>query len=405
MIWWYLPKLGIICITILSQEINGQIFNPSSQNEFNGVCYDRIGCFSQDSPWVAILRPFPPPWSPEQINVTVYLMTRMNQNLIPIDPFTMDSSLLRYLDFNPFRSITAFIIHGFTASIESSWMTEMAMAYLSRIDANIFLVDWGGGAKNANYLQVAANTRVVGVIMSRFLNYLVYYEGVDPDSVHIIGHSLGAHIAGYMGKNVPGIYRITALDAAQIGFEGADPQVRLMKGDASFVDTYHTNGKPTVPTFGLGFVTDFGDVDFYINGGVHQPSCAADSVQVFQQFPTPLTIARLPVELITELLSCSHSKSIEYFIEAIENPNCVMWGRKRGLVSAVFNIVTFGQLQPLLGNLVPSCSLENCSPMGLETSLYPARGKFYVTTNLVPQYCKNDPSTTEYMTSQLAQTS
>lgn len=50
----------------------------------------------------------------------------------------------------------------------------------------------------------------------------------------------------------------TALDAAQIGFEGGDPQVRLMKGDASFVDTYHTNGKPTVPTFGLGFVTDFG---------------------------------------------------------------------------------------------------------------------------------------------------
>lgn len=37
-----------------------------------------------------------------------------------------------------------------------------------QIDANVFLVDWGGGAKNANYLQVAANTRLVGVVMGRY---------------------------------------------------------------------------------------------------------------------------------------------------------------------------------------------------------------------------------------------
>lgn len=58
---------------------------------------------------------------------------RNNENLIPIDPFSVNYELLRYLDFNAFRPITAFIIHGFTASIESAWMTEMAEAYLSRV--------------------------------------------------------------------------------------------------------------------------------------------------------------------------------------------------------------------------------------------------------------------------------
>lgn len=39
-----------------------------------------------------------------------------------------------------------------------------------------------------------------------------------------------------------------------------------------------------------------GDVDFYINGGFHQPSCGADSLQIFREFPTPLSLAQLPVE-------------------------------------------------------------------------------------------------------------
>lgn len=35
------------------------------------------------------------------------------------------------------------------------------------MDANIFLIDWGKGAKKANYLQVAANIRVVSNIAAR----------------------------------------------------------------------------------------------------------------------------------------------------------------------------------------------------------------------------------------------
>jgi pimeloyl-ACP methyl ester carboxylesterase len=33
--------------------------------------------------------------------------------------------------------------------------------------------------------------------------------GVSPAKIHLIGHSLGAHIAAYVAKAIPGIGRIT----------------------------------------------------------------------------------------------------------------------------------------------------------------------------------------------------
>jgi hypothetical protein len=34
-------------------------------------------------------------------------------------------------------------------------------------------------------------------------------HGVSKNDIHLIGLSLGAHLAGYVGKEVPGIRRIT----------------------------------------------------------------------------------------------------------------------------------------------------------------------------------------------------
>jgi len=61
---------------------------------------------------------------------------------------------------------------------------------------------------------------------------------------HLIGFSLGAHISGYVGKLVPNLGRITALDAAKPYFDGVSAGVRLDSSDALFIDSYHTdNGK------------------------------------------------------------------------------------------------------------------------------------------------------------------
>ena len=61
--------------------------------------------------------------------------------------------------------------------------------------------------------------------------------------VHIIGHSLGAHIAGYAGERVPGLARITGLDPAEPLFQDMPEFVRLDPSDAHFVDVIHTDAK------------------------------------------------------------------------------------------------------------------------------------------------------------------
>ena len=69
-------------------------------------------------------------------------------------------------------------------------------------------VDWGAGS-GFPYSQAAANTRVVGAVLGRLVNGLRTDQRVDGSRVHVIGHSLGAHIAGYAGNASPGIGRIT----------------------------------------------------------------------------------------------------------------------------------------------------------------------------------------------------
>lgn len=46
-----------------------------------------------------------------------------------------------------------------------------------------------------------------------------------------------------------------------------------------------------------------------------------------------------------------------------------------------------GRLSKLFYKLGKKCDLEICTPMGLETFAYPARGSFSVGTNLYEPYC------------------
>lgn len=66
---------------------------------------------------------------------------------------------------------------------------------------------------------------------------------MNPADVHMIGHSLGAHTAGYAGERITGLGRITGLDPAEPYFQGMPPFVRLDPTDAKFVDVIHTDGK------------------------------------------------------------------------------------------------------------------------------------------------------------------
>ena len=57
------------------------------------------------------------------------------------------------------------------------------------------------------FSQAAANTRLVGLEVANLILILVEEHGAKADDFHIIGHSLGAHIAGYAGERIPGLGR------------------------------------------------------------------------------------------------------------------------------------------------------------------------------------------------------
>lgn len=139
--------------------------------------------------------------------------------------------------------------------------------------------------------------------------------------MHLVGHSLGAHICGFAAKELKKrrskweVQRITGLDPAQPCFKNVHSTMKLHKSDAPFVDIIHTNGK-LLSEIGLGlpepigliFVhtlcihrvlcycenerTDeqfaLGHVDFYPNGGRSQPGCLKIDSSYFEYLPIPL---------------------------------------------------------------------------------------------------------------------
>lgn len=108
-------------------------------------------------------------------------------------------------------------------------------------------------------------------------SFLQKEHGLNPLDVHIIGHSLGAHTAGYAGERIKvggniterthvhncnlhsndsifilsliqlfifqDLGRITGLDPAEPYFQGMPTHVRLDPTDAQLVDVIHTDGK------------------------------------------------------------------------------------------------------------------------------------------------------------------
>lgn len=60
---------------------------------------------------------------------------------------------------------------------------------------------------------------------------------------------------------------IQGLDPARPLYENSDPQDRLDKDDANYVDVIHTNGDQN------GILRSLGNIDFFPNGGKSQPNC------------------------------------------------------------------------------------------------------------------------------------
>ncbi|XP_051471267.1 phospholipase A1 member A isoform X4 [Apus apus] len=93
---------------------------------------------------------------------------------------------------------TKIIIHGFRAlGTKPSWIEGLVHAILHSSQVNVIAVDWIYGS-TAAYPSAVENVTLLALSISQLISKLLAL-GVSGTSIHIIGVSLGAHVAGLVG--------------------------------------------------------------------------------------------------------------------------------------------------------------------------------------------------------------
>ncbi|XP_044272096.1 pancreatic triacylglycerol lipase isoform X1 [Tribolium madens] len=280
-------------------------------------CYGIYGCFQLSPPWTSENRPVS--LFPEDLNKIeprYPLYTRKN----PSKPTYIDLNefdVIASTGINP-RNPVYVISHGYMEGGGIYWIVDMAQELLKIHDCSVIVVDWQGGS-SPPYTQAVANIRLVGAMTAHLLHDLwKHIPDMNLDHVHCIGHSLGAHLCGYVGYTLQRDFkltlgRITGLDPAEPHFAKAKPPVRLDRTAAKYVDVVHTDASQFIRG-GLGMTEKIGHVDYYPNGGTNQPGCGKSIAKYINEANGSFFLG------VRKYMGCNHMRSYEFFIESI-NPN------------------------------------------------------------------------------------
>uniref|UniRef100_A0A8C7M9A6 Lipoprotein lipase n=1 Tax=Oncorhynchus kisutch TaxID=8019 RepID=A0A8C7M9A6_ONCKI len=193
--------------------------------------------------------------------------------IVPGQPLTIPKC-----EFNPGYK-TFVVIHGWTVTgLFESWVPKLVTAlYKREPKANVIVVDWLTRAQQ-HYLTSAANTKLVGKDVAKFVNWLQKTLDYPWEKIHLLGYSLGAHVAGIAGLLTNHkVSRITGLDPTQ----HRHPETRGPRGH------------------------------LYPNGGTFQPGCDLQN--------TMMMIATTGIRNMDQLVKCSHERSIHLFIDSLVN--------------------------------------------------------------------------------------
>lgn len=93
------------------------------------------------------------------------------------------------------------LIHGYIASRYHNSIEPIKKAYLNAGNVNLMIVDWSQ-ASYQMYEISRGLTSQVAMRIARILDEFLQANDIDSGLVHLIGHSLGAHIAGNVGRNM-----------------------------------------------------------------------------------------------------------------------------------------------------------------------------------------------------------
>lgn len=106
-----------------------------------------------------------------------------------------------------------------------------------------YSVDWSIGANTLLYSTARNRIPSVADVLTRFINFLIEIDFSHPNEMILVGHSLGAHIAGLTGKRFvqERIFAIFGLDPAGSLFSLGNPNERLSANDAIYTEGIRTN--------------------------------------------------------------------------------------------------------------------------------------------------------------------
>ncbi|XP_017883705.1 uncharacterized protein LOC108627135 [Ceratina calcarata] len=332
-----------------------------TKREVSKVCYEDVGCFEDTGPF-SYLEMLPSP--PKDVGTRFLVYGSRKARSIPMEVPAED------INDNAHRAIdpdlpTKVIVHGFGSSCDHVWVYEMRSALMTVHECNIVCVDWGPGSAVPNYVRAAANTRLVG----RQLAKLIRSFNVPLEKVHLIGFSLGAHVAGFAGAELGNVSRITGLDPAGPLFESQDPRARLDKTDANFVDVIHSNGEQLL-LGGLGSWQPMGDVDFYPNGGRMQTGCSNLFLGAVSDIIWSSAVEGRSL--------CNHRRAYKLFTDSV-SPKCRFpaFPCENG-----YDGLIRGECFPC-GNGMG----RSCGDMGYYSDESPARGQLYLVTRDEEPFC------------------
>ncbi|XP_032290908.1 pancreatic lipase-related protein 2 isoform X2 [Drosophila virilis] len=186
------------------------------------------------------------------------------------------------------------IVHGFLGSRSHISIMPLRNAYQAQGFEHVLIADWSPAA-NLDYPSSRRAVGRVALVLAKQLEQFLERHNVSEEAVHIVGHSLGAHIAGRIGRYFNGtVGRVTGLDPALPLFTARSDD-GLRASAAMFVDVIHTD----YPLF--GDLMPRGTADFYVNfGRAPQPGCEE-------------------VDLLAAN-SCSHNRAVLFYAESIGLP-------------------------------------------------------------------------------------
>ncbi|XP_012135888.1 pancreatic triacylglycerol lipase isoform X2 [Megachile rotundata] len=284
--------------------------NANHQDRKPKICY---GCFADPPAGLSLKRP---PEHPNVIQTRFLLYTRARRESPDNLQYSDNFSSILESRFDATKSLKV-IIHGYKGSGSDVGTILIVQALLDMEDTNVLVLDWTRGAATT-YSAAVANTELVGRQLGLILLDAIGL-GSLPKNIHVIGFSLGAHVAGcaseVLKKRNILLGRITGLDPASPFFRNhlfREKSRKLDATDAQLVDVIHTDGSEDFAD-GFGLLKPLGHIDFFPNGGREQPGCS--------DVKNSVVVSHLNEEMLTKELACSHLRAWMFFFESVRMGN------------------------------------------------------------------------------------